>query len=81
MEKSRFKEYLGLRTGEISLRLRTWAESIRDKRQDRYHLLIFAADRLDEQEERIAIMTEPSEPTEEQLSFPPSDSELGGDED
>ena len=76
MDKSKFKEYKRLRTGDISLRLRTWAETIRGKRQDRYHLLIFAADRLDEQEERIAIMTEPEHATESELSFPPNDDEL-----
>ena len=81
MEKPNWKEYRNMTTGEISLRLRTWAETIRNKRQDRYKLLIHAADRLDELDERVAIMTEPSNPTEEQLSFPPDDKELGGGSD
>ena len=76
MDKSMFSEYKGLRTGEISLRLRTWAEAIRTKQKDRYELLCAAADRLDELDERVAIMTEPSVATEEQLQFPPDDNEL-----
>lgn len=76
MDKSKFAEQKGLRTGEISLKLRSWADKICGSQKHRYHLLIIAADRLDELEERIAIMTEPREVTEEQLTFPPNDSEL-----
>ena len=67
-----------MRTGEISLKLRTFAETFRRKRRDKYDLLIQAADRLDEHEERIAIMTEHgiSDPD---LTFPPRDDEIGGD--
>lgn len=67
------------KTGLISHQLRTWTESIRNKRKDRYELLLTAADRLDELDERVAIMTEPSIVTEEELTFPPDDAELEGD--
>ena len=68
-----------MRTSDISFRLRTWAEAIRNKRKDRYELLCDAADRLDEQEERIAIMTEYGNPSENDLTFPPADIELEND--
>ena len=76
MDKSEFAKIKGIRTGEISLKLRSWAESISQSQKKKYHLLILAADRLDEQEERIAIMTEPEHATESELSFPPNDDEL-----
>jgi len=65
-----------MRTGEISLQLRTWAERIRNVQKKNYKLLISAADRLDEQEERIAIMSELPDPNEYDLTFPPGDDEI-----
>ena len=68
----------GLRTGEIILRLRERAERIYKTNPKLSDLLILAADRLDELEERVAIMSEPVNPTERDLSFPPDD-EQGGE--
>ena len=76
MEKSGKARYKRVRTGEISLQLRTWAERIRNRQKKNYELLISAADRLDEQEERIAIMTELPDANEYDLSFPPEDEEI-----
>ena len=60
---------------DISFQLRTWAEKIRERQPNRYRLLCDAADKLDDQEERIAIMTEHTI-TDPDLTFPPDDSEL-----
>jgi len=68
-----------MKTGDISLRLRMWAEEIRNKRKERYKLLIDAADRLDELDERAAIIDEMKPVEAEDLIFPPSDNELGDD--
>ena len=76
MAESERRKISGRETRLIVLQLRTWAETIRTKRKDRYELLVSSADRLDELEERVAIMTEPSVASEEQLSFPPNDDEL-----
>ena len=69
-----------MRTGEISLSLRTWAERIRTRNRKQYELLCAAADRLDDLEERYAIMTEheyvPLEREWPDPLFPPDDSEL-----
>lgn len=63
-----------MRTGEISLQLRTWAERIRKRQPNQYKLLCAAADRLDDLDERVAIMTEHTFTGD--VSFPPDDSEL-----
>ena len=71
-----------VRTKDISFRLRTWAERIRSKNRNQYELLCAAADRLDDLDERVAIMTEHE--YRDNPVFPPEDSELtdsinGGD--
>ena len=66
-----------MRTSEISFRLRTWAERIRDHHKKNSELLYAAADRLDELDERVAIMTEHEYSGE--INFPPKDDEIGGD--
>ena len=68
-----------MRTGEISFQLRIWAERIRLSQPKKYDLLTKAADRLDELSERVAIMSEPTTPTDEELQFPPNDDEIEGD--
>lgn len=65
-----------MRTGEISFRLRTWAERIRKTNKAKYELLTNAADRLDDLDERVAIMTEHSYPVNGDYTFPPDDDEL-----
>ena len=67
-----------MRTGEIIFKLRTWAESIRTKHKDRYELLCEAADKLDDLDERVAIMTEYGSGEENNLTFPPENDEIGG---
>ena len=60
-----------MKTSEMSAKLRRLGRNTRIQvlnHQDCLFLLE-AADRLDEQEERIAIRTEPREATEEQLRF------------
>ena len=65
-----------IRTGEITFQLRTWAERIRQRQSKRYNLLITAADRLDDLEERVAIMSELPDPNEYDITFPPMDDEM-----
>lgn len=65
-----------MRTGEISLELRIWAERIRKTSKAKYELLTQAADRLDDLDERVAIMTEHSYPANGDYTFPPNDDEL-----
>lgn len=63
-----------MRTNEISFQLRTWAERIRNSQRKKSDLLNTAADRLDDLEERIAIMTEHE--YSGNITFPPLDNEL-----
>lgn len=65
-----------MQTNDIIQQLRLRAEEIYVKRNADAKLMIAAADRLEELDERIAIMTEPEEPSEEQMRFPPDDAEL-----
>ena len=89
MEKSGKQGGNGLTTNEIILRLRMRIERAYSTNQTKLvELLTLAADRLRDQEdrifeleERIAIMEETGNPTEEQLAFPPEDAEIGGDGD
>lgn len=63
-----------MRTNEISFQLRTWAERIRNSQRKNCELLNAAADRLDELDERIAIMTEHE--YDGDITFPPLNNEL-----
>ena len=63
-----------MRTNEISFQLRTWAERIRNSQRKNCELLNAAADRLDELDERIAIMTEHT--YDGDTTFPPLNDEL-----
>lgn len=63
-----------MRTNEISFQLRIWAERIRNSQRKNCELLNAAADRLDELDERIAIMTEHE--YSGSITFPPLDNEL-----
>ena len=67
-------------TGDIILKLRERAERVYKTNQKLADLLILAADRLDEQEERIAIMSEPDQAMESELTFPPEKDRTGGDD-
>lgn len=70
-----------VKTNVLSLALRLWAEQIFHKLPNKSRLLIMSADRLDDLEERIAIMTEPDHATDNELTFPPMDKELTGGDD
>ena len=64
---------------DMARTLRGWAHGTRMKvltHQDMKFLATVAA-KLEDQEERIALMTEPQEATQEQLVFPPADGEGG----
>lgn len=63
-------------TMALSFKLRIYAEHEYKRNRARAAVMIAAANRLDDHAERIAIMSEPKQASEEELSFPPSDAEL-----
>lgn len=75
-EETWLKQHNGMNvsTDEISLDLRKWAERIYNTNRKNAEKLIRAADRLDDLEERVAIMTEPSV-ADADMDFPPVDEE------
>ena len=64
-----------MQTKAMILALRTWADDSYKRHRKRSLFLISVADRLEELDERVAIMTE-HEATEDDLIFPPVDNEL-----
>lgn len=66
-------------TRALSFVLRIYAEHEYNRSRTKAAVMIAAANRLDDQAERIAIMSEPAQVTEEELAFPPADDELKGD--
>lgn len=67
-------------TKALSFTLRIYAEHEYKRSRTKAAVMIAAANRLDDQAERIAIMSEPKQASEEELSFPPSDAELSNEE-
>ena len=67
-------------THVLSFTLRMYAEQCYKRIPGKAKMLIAAANRLDDQAERIAIMSEPEQATDAEMAFPPQDDEIKGDE-
>ena len=67
-------------TNVLSFTLRMYAEQCHKRSPGKSMMLIAAANRLDDQAERIAIMSEPEQATSAELEFPPQDDEIRGED-